>query len=348
MWINHIHFYLEDAEQWRDWFVHKMGFSAIARHHDGVTLTEIVASNQVLFFLSSPLDSTSPIADYLRLHPPGVVDLAFLVQDLDQILETAINYQVNFAQPPQYSQSRRCCQIITPVKFKHTLIESNNKQPILPFDNLEYYNCTSCPGLFTHIDHLVLNVGMGKLGMMIKWYESVLGFQPEQKFEIGTDLSALASQVMVHPQTGIQLPINEPVDANSQIQEFLDYNRGAGIQHIALFTPKITVAVPKLQASGLKFLPIPEEYYRQLPDLNLSSQEYQTLKTQGILAEIQTSQDSDLKPLLLQIFTQPIFKIPTFFFELIERRYGACGFGAGNFQALFEAIEREQLKRKSE
>ncbi|ELR99484.1 4-hydroxyphenylpyruvate dioxygenase [Gloeocapsa sp. PCC 73106] len=320
MWIDHVHFYVEDAKQWRDWFVHLMGFRAIASKNDGTTITEIVSSQEIVFWLSSPIKLTSPVAKYLRLHPPGVVDLAFLVENLEPILARATTHQVSVLGSP------RRCQLITPFQFKHTLIEGNRVKPV-------------GGRWFTHIDHLVLNVAQGELQMMVKWYETIFGFQSQQSFLVSTERSALSSQVMVHPKSGIQLPINEPVDANSQIQEFLDLNGGAGIQHIALFTPEITFAVSQLRDSGLKFLAIPDDYYQQLLAFNLSEEEYQQLKTQGILADIQSTSK------LLQIFTEPIFSAPTFFFELIERREKAQGFGAANFQVLFEAIEREQIKR---
>jgi 4-hydroxyphenylpyruvate dioxygenase len=189
-------------------------------------------------------------------------------------------------------------------------------------------------------------VEKGKLEMMVNWYEKVLGFERQQSFQIGTPFSGLSSQVLIHPRTGIQLPINEPVDPNSQIQEFIELNRGAGIQHIALSTSEITSTCARLTKAGLSFLSIPKSYYDHLPDLKISPQEYTQLQNLGILAEIQPARVGNISPLLLQIFTNPIFVKPTFFFELIERRHNAQGFGAGNFQALFEAIEREQLKRR--
>jgi 4-hydroxyphenylpyruvate dioxygenase len=194
----------------------------------------------------------------------------------------------------------------------------------------------------------VLNVATGDLERALRWYEDVLGFQRQQTFMIQTDQSGLRSQVLVHPISGVQFPINEPTSANSQIQEFLDVNQGSGIQHIALQTPQIVKAIAQLRNLGLSFLPIPPTYYTQLrlshPKLPLSASEFEEITAQQILVDWQ---DKSTNALLLQTFTQPIFEQPTFFFELIERRQGAQGFGEGNFRALFEAIEREQLKRGS-
>ena len=198
---------------------------------------------------------------------------------------------------------------------------------------------------------MVLNVRVGDLEKVVSWYEAVLGFQKRQNFAIETERSGLYSQVLVHPD-GVQLPVNEPLCLNSQIQEFLERNRGAGIQHIALSTPRIVRAIARLKTAGLQFLSVPFTYYEQLlqdyPQIGNLAQEWDAIVQQQILVDCQNSPANDLTfPLLLQIFTQPIFEQPTFFFEFIERCASARGFGEGNFRALFEAIEREQIKRSS-
>jgi 4-hydroxyphenylpyruvate dioxygenase len=152
---------------------------------------------------------------------------------------------------------------------------------------------------------------------------------------------------MLHPDGWVKLPINQPTSANSQIQEFLEVNRGPGVQHIALQTPNIVDAIAYLRQRGLPFLQVPRTYYTQLlhrQGLQLSEAEIQEIAAQQILVDWE---ENSPEALLLQIFTQPIFEQPTFFFELIERRLQARGFGEGNFRALFEAIEREQMKRGS-
>jgi 4-hydroxyphenylpyruvate dioxygenase len=197
----------------------------------------------------------------------------------------------------------------------------------------------------------VLNVPAGDLERAVAWYENILDFQPQQMFKIKTDRSALHSQVMVSRNGNVQIPINEPASGNSQIQEFLDVNQGAGIQHIALKTTNIVSAIAQFRASGLSLLSVPQTYYKRLqqrPRLPLSSQEFEAIAQQEILVD--WKEDTSLEaqqniPLLLQIFTQPIFGQPTFFFEFIERRYQVQGFGEGNFRALVEAIESEQIKR---
>jgi 4-hydroxyphenylpyruvate dioxygenase len=168
--------------------------------------------------------------------------------------------------------------------------------------------------------------------------------------------SGLYSQVLIHPQSGLRLPINEPSSAQSQIQEFLDLHGGSGIQHVALQTAPITATITLLQQRGINFLAVPKGYYDQIKKEftaeHLSDQEWQILQKLQILVDVEKAPDHLINspeklPFLLQIFTHPIFSQPTFFFEFIERRSQAQGFGEGNFQALFEAIEREQLKRVS-
>ena len=209
----------------------------------------------------------------------------------------------------------------------------------------------------TAIDHIVLNVASGDLESAVTWYESILDFQRQQTFTIQTDRSGLYSQVIVSRNAKVQLPINEPASANSQIQEFLNVNNGSGIQHIALRTDNIINAIAQFRACGLSFLPVPTRYYSDLVHRGgfpLSAQEISAIARAEILVDWnqETSQNMHVGaqhavPLLLQIFTQPIFGKPTFFFEFIERRSQVQGFGEGNFRALFEAIEREQIKRST-
>lgn len=350
MKIDHVHFYVEDAKTWRDWFVHHLGFQPVAdRISSFHTCTEVVKSGAVCFFLSSPLLPTSPVAEFLLQYPPGVADVAFAVEDVEAAIALAQMHGATILQPIQERQVGKafvkCGKIAAWGGLTHTLIEKSfvtntNDNGQMTTDNT-----------FTAIDHIVLNVAVGELERAVAWYEKILDFQPQQVFKIKTDRSALYSQVMVSRNGSVQLPINEPASSNSQIQEFLDVNRGSGIQHIALRTTNLVSAIAKFRAGGLSLLSVPQSYYSQLkqrPGLSLSPLELEAIAQQEILVDWQeytpvaTQQTA---PLLLQIFTQPIFEQPTFFFEFIERRFQAKGFGEGNFRALFEAIESEQIKR---
>lgn len=363
--INCIHFYVENANASCDWFVKQMGFQAIASGANCHTLTHVVNSGAVTIVLSSPLTSASPVAQFLRQHPPGVADVVFAVSDLPNVLTKAI---ANGAKVLQHSQGgRQWAKIAAWGGLTHTLIEfSGANQSSIPIDQAFLLSIvpTDTPvalsfselkdisttdlDFFSGIDHVVLNVPTGDLEAALSWYEDILGFRRRQSFTIQTDQSGLRSQVLVHPTSGVQFPINEPTSANSQVQEFLNANQGAGIQHIALQTPQIVEAITQLRTQGLAFLPIPAIYYTNLysryQELNLSLTEFENIAAQEILVDWDKKSP---QALLLQTFTQPIFEKPTFFFELIERRQEAQGFGAGNFRALFEAIEREQMKRGS-
>ncbi len=342
MRIDRVHFYVEDAQASRNWFVQHLGFQSVRRGVNEHTRTEVVKSGSVHFILSSPLTPQSPVASYLQQHPPGVADVTFGVEDLEAVLLQAIAHDAKVLQPIQYDNKVKTAKIAGWGSLSHTLIEYSEYADF-SLSTAEWRS----PLSFTGIDHIVLNVAAGDLERAVKWYQNTLGFQTKQSFNIQTERSGLHSQVLVSRDRQVQLPINEPASANSQIQEFLDVNRGPGIQHIALQTANIVPSVAKFREGGLSFLPVPASYYTQLQErhkLPLSMEELQEIAQHQILVDWQ---DASPDALLLQIFTQPIFGEPTFFFELIERRLQAPGFGEGNFRALFEAIEREQIKRGS-
>lgn len=345
--IDHVHFYVEDAQAWRNWFIKYLGFQTVVNPifptpvHQGKSFhtdTEVVTSGNVIFLLSSPLSPISPVAEFLRHHPPGVADVAFAVADVQAVTAKAIANGAKILQPVQNGiASCKYSKIAAWGRLSHTLIERN-----IISSQLESVIDDS----FTAIDHVVLNVAVGDLKTAVSWYQRILDFQPQQSFKIQTDRSGLHSQVMISSNGRVQLPINEPASPNSQIQEFLEVNRGPGVQHIALRTPNLISAIARFRAAGLSFLSVPKSYYSQLQqrlELPLSPLELQAIAQQQILVDCQ--KDAPLGALLLQIFTQPIFNEPTFFFEFIERRSQAAGFGEGNFRALFAAIESEQIKR---
>ncbi|RUS95910.1 4-hydroxyphenylpyruvate dioxygenase [Dulcicalothrix desertica PCC 7102] len=350
MKIEHVHFYVEDAKAWRDWFVSTLGFEAVDDYmlppypldyeNDNHTCTQVVKSGSICFVLSSPLLPNSPVAEFLRHHPPGVADVAFTVEDIQDIQERAYNYGAKILQPISEYYWNGIYTQFTKIKawgsLSHTLIETH-----LRTANHE-------PRTLVNIDHIVLNVPTGELDNAVTWYEKILDFQPQQSFNIQTENSGLHSRVMISRCGGVQLPINQPATGNSQIQEFLDFNQGAGIQHIALSSSNLLETISLFRSRNLPFLVVPPTYYSKLvtrPGFPLSPSEIDSLTQQEILVDFR---EDNPGALLLQIFTQPIFGQPTFFFEFIERRNLAKGFGEGNFRALFEAIEREQLKRALE
>lgn len=353
MRIAYVHFYVEDAQMWCDWFVHHLGFQAL--NDDALTFcfpdrgdttshtsTKVVKSGLVCFVLSSPISSISPVTKYLRQHPPGVVDIAFEVENLSAIIAAAKRSRTKIVQPiVEYQQDKnyiRQAKVIAWGGLTHTLLQKQ-----LTPNTTQNYSSTSIQA----IDHIVLNVPVGDLKAAVAWYQNILGFRKQQKFNIQTEYSALHSQVMVSYDGSVQLPINEPATSNSQIQEFLNANQGAGIQHIALQTSDIISSITQFRSRGVSFLPISKSYYsrlKQRTNLPCNSNELNYIAEQEILVDWK---EDFPNALLLQIFTQPIFPQPTFFFEFIERRECAQGFGEGNFRALFEAMELEQVKRGS-
>jgi 4-hydroxyphenylpyruvate dioxygenase len=359
--IDHVHFYVEDASRWQHWFRQKFGFQCIAIQQTEHTLTADVGHAAIRFRVSSPRSEDSLVAAYLRRHPAGIADLAFQVADLEGVLEQATRAGASILQPIQSAQIDRRDYRTACIQgwgsLQHTLIQQSLSSPVNPpvkppLDGEPDANLVG-------IDHVVLNVEQGDLERAIRWYETIFGLQRRQNFAIQTERSGLCSQVLDHPEGLVQFPINEPASAGSQIQEFLDYNGGPGIQHLALRTNHILPLMARLRQQGISFLSVPTTYYEQLrcrPGFQISEREWQSIAQAEVLVDWQPNHP---EALLLQAFTQPIFDQPTFFFELIERRpyrsglscqnnqqlQLATGFGEGNFRALFEAIEREQIKR---
>jgi len=358
MEFDHIHFYVENAETSRNWFIDKLKFEAAGQVIHPQTHTEVVKNGWVYFLLSSPLSPQSEVAEYLRYHPPGVVDVAFQVDNLDGVINRIITTGRKVLHPIQYYHlDSGCLKWATVLGWgglRHTLVERQTFVPGKSLPKIPFIikNTPSSTGL-EGIDHVVLNVEAGELNPAITEYQMLFGLEPQQSFNIKTKRSGLQSQVLSDSSETVKFPINEPTSSTSQIQEFLDYNQGSGIQHIALKTNNIIQTVAQLMQQKLPFLSVPETYYTQLQKRGIQdclNSDWERLKNAQILI--------DWKPqtpeaILLQIFTQPIFSQPTFFFEFIERKVTffqgkmiqAEGFGEGNFQALFEAVEQDQIKR---
>lgn len=359
MEFDHIHFYVQDAERSRDWFIHYLGFQGIGSLNQQHTQTEIINRGSVYFLLSSPLTQESLVHQFLQVHPSGVADVAFQVRHLESWVKRLIQKGATILSPLQtYYYGGETVKWLTVAGWeglRHTLIEQtpNLSSKIFPhFPLLAPKSCS--PQL--EIDHVVLNVKKKELISAVNWYQNIFGFIPKQAFDIQTDRSGLHSQVLVNPEGTVQFPINEPVSENSQIQEFLNINHGSGIQHIALKTNNIIEQVKDLKKRGLSFLNVPSEYYQNLQQRWLSDSlliDWESLEAYQILVDWE---EITPEAMLLQIFTQTIFEEPTFFFEFIERKTTlfkgqirqAQGFGEGNFKALFEAIEREQIKRENQ
>lgn len=349
--FDHIHFYVHDSKQCQRWFTNVLGFQYLGSNTGADRQIEVVSSGAIVCIFSSPLNQTSPVAQYLQQHPPGVVDLAFLVPDIQATLARAVQAGAALLQPLTTEKHDQGTLTWGKVRgwgtLEHTLVERKGPAFTLPSDmfpiSIHKHQAHQSP--FTQIDHGVLNVGQNQLQAAVSWYQRIFGFETQRYFDIQTHRSGLRSEVLTHPQGQIKFPINEPTSANSQIQEFLEVNRGAGIQHIALGTSNIVETVTRLKHRGLSILDIPPSYYQQLRhqfEQTYSHLDWSALEKQHILADFEEDAGAGI---LLQTFTKPIFPQPTFFFEIIERQRRAQGFGQRNFLALFQAMEREQQKR---
>jgi 4-hydroxyphenylpyruvate dioxygenase len=336
MEIDSIHFYVSDAARMRDWMTSKLGLDDLATPEsiDPTTLTRAVGNDRLCLQISSPLTPTSAVAKYLQVHPPGVRDIAFRVRSLDEMKQKLDRLKIEILATSSVRDNSQWLKIAGWGAIEHTIVQA-------PID-FESGKLAVTPPL-TKIDHVVLNVAAGELAPAVAWYRDLFDFQVWQTFDIRTPTSGLASKALVSQCGRIRFNINEPSSANSQIQEFLDANHGAGIQHIALHTDDICRTVDRMQQQGLAFLPIPKTYYSNLKLRShttladrLTQAEVRDIERLGILVDWH---EEAPEALLMQIFTQPIFAEPTFFFEIIERRNRATGFGQGNFQALFEAVE---------
>ncbi|MFM2305064.1 MAG: hypothetical protein RLZZ135_2476 [Cyanobacteriota bacterium] len=334
--IQSIHFYVKDPDRIANLFIKKMGMQDSGWIDNGITSKYNLGENLPCFSVSSS-PALACFDDDLNLHPSGVGNITFWVENLDEMRRRIDRLDVKII-------ADESIETLPALKIKgwgsidHTIIQS----PKFSQSNAR----TDLQHPITGIDHIVLNVPAGELDAAVAWYREIFDFQVEQTFTINTDRSGLSSKALISACGNIRFNINEPSSSNSQVQEFLDLNRGAGIQHIALHTDRIFETVDRLQQQGVEFLPIPTTYYDLLKirdggwiESLLTSNELQALERLQILVD--WSKDAP-KSLLMQTFTKPIFEQPTFFFEIIERRDRAQGFGAGNFQALFEAVERHQ------
>jgi 4-hydroxyphenylpyruvate dioxygenase len=335
MEIDCIHFYVVDATRTRDLLIKQLGLRFLGGKINEQTIEYLVGNSHLLFSISSPLNAASPVADYLQLHPSGVKNISFRVQDLDLIRQKVDRLGIEILATSSDEDRLPWLKLQGWGSIEHTIIQASSELT----DSTIALN-----ELIIGIDHLVLNVAVGELEPAALWYRDLLDFQVQQTFDIHTQKSGLTSQALVSSCGKIRFNINQPSSSNSQIQEFLNTNRGAGIQHIALQTNDIFTTIDRMQQQELAFLSIDLAYYTQLQirakaaqQQSLTDDEWQKLQCLQILMDWN---ESEPEALLLQIFTQPIFESPTFFFEIIERRNLAKGFGQGNFQALFEAIEQ--------
>lgn len=349
--IHHVQFLVGNAKQASFYYRNAWGFSqsAYAGLETGQRdLTSyVLTQHKARFVLSAPLCPDGEVAAHILKHGDGVKDIAFHVEDADAAFAEAVKRGAEPAIEPRELADEHG-------RVKHSAIKTYG-DTIHSFISYVDYTGPFLPGFkakevpgqevgILRVDHMVGNVELGKMDEWADWYSRVLGFKRFLSFDdkdISTEYSALMSIVMSDNSFAIKFPLNEPAPGKrkSQIDEYLDYYRGPGVQHVALVTTNIAETVAKLRANGIDFLRVPPSYYEALSGrVGAIDEEMATLQELGILV------DRDEEGYLLQLFTRPVQDRPTVFFEIIQRK-GSKGFGKGNFRALFEAIEREQALR---
>jgi len=330
-----------------------MGFSleAYSGPETGVRnrASYLLTQNKLRFVLTTALTQGGPIADHVRRHGDGVRDIAFWVDDAREAYRKAIERGAESAMEPNVLRDESGEVVLAAIKTYgdtiHSLVERRNyKGHFLPgFHRVDPVYNPIDTGL-QYVDHCVGNVELGKMNDWVAFYSRVLGFFNLLSFDdkdISTEYSALMSKVMSNGNGRIKFPINEPAQGKkkSQIDEYLEFYGGPGVQHVAIATNNIIETVTALRSRGLEFLHIPSNYYETLTQrVGKIDEDLEPLRELGILV------DRDDEGYLLQIFTKPVQDRPTLFYEIIQRK-GAKSFGKGNFKALFEAIEREQALR---
>ena len=355
---DYVEFYVGNAKQAAHFYKTAFGFQSYA--YRGLetgskdSVSYVLTQDKIKLVLTTPLNSKSIINEHIVKHGDGVKVIALWVEDARKAYEEttsrgAKSYMKPTVESDEYGEVVRA-GIYTYGETVHMFVERKNyKGAFLPgFQKWESAYNPASAGL-KYIDHMVGNVGWNQMDVWVKWYEDVMGFENFLSFDdkqIHTEYSALMSKVMSNGNGRIKFPINEPAKAakRSQIEEYLDFYEGSGVQHIAVATDDIIKTVSQLKANGVEFLSTPPAaYYKSVPGRlqefsHELSEDIEKLMALGIMI------DADEEGYLLQIFTKPIEDRPTLFFEVIQRM-GARGFGAGNFKALFESIEREQAKR---
>ena len=355
--IHHVEFYVGNAKQAEFYYRKAFGFSragymGLETGNREVT-SYLLKQTNINFILSTPMSPEHPGSEHIKQHGDGVHDIAFLVEDADHAFHEAVRRGATPVEEPHDHGDEngvvRHASIATYGDTIHSFLSYNN-------NNGHNYNGVFLPGFVEQkvegeptgimmVDHIVGNVELGKMNEWCDFYRDVMGFFRYITFDdndISTEYSALMSIVMSDGGHNIKFPINEPAESKkgkSQIQEYIEFYRGAGAQHIALLCRDIRSTVAKLKANGIEFLTVPDSYYDELPSrVGDIDEDLGDLKDLGILV------DRDEEGYLLQIFTKPVEDRPTVFYEILQRK-GCKGFGKGNFKALFVSIEEEQRRR---
>jgi 4-hydroxyphenylpyruvate dioxygenase len=350
--IDHVEMWVGNARQAAVYYRNLFGFDQVAYRGPETgtrdSASYLLRQGSIQLMLTTSLQPDSPLSRHVALHGDGVRDIALRVGDTRAVFAEAVRRgAVAVQEPVEESDAKGRIMRASVAAFGdtvHSFIQREGPQyDWLPGFREVRFEGGQGAGLLT-IDHMVGNVEEGRMDPWVGFYQSVFGFHHFLTFEdkdISTEFSALRSKVVSNANGKVKLPLNEPAPGlkRSQIQEYLDYYRGPGVQHIALLTGDIIDSVRELRSRGVEFLRVPDVYYEHLERRVGPIEE-----DMDAIRELRILVDRDDRGYLLQLFTRPVEDRPTLFFEVIQRR-GSQGFGKGNFKALFEAIEREQAAR---
>jgi len=351
---DYVEFYVGNAKQAAHYYMSAFGFQALAYAGPETGIKDKVSyavrQHKLTFVLTTPLKPGNEIADHVYKHGDGVKALALRVSDAANAWKETIKRGAHSAMEPMTVTDESGDLVMSGIHTYgdtvHLFIERKNYNGMFMPGYKEWGNPYFQPadtGL-QYVDHCVGNVGWHQMNPWVSFYENVMGFRNILTFDdedISTEYSALMSKVMSNGNGFVKFPINEPAEGKkkSQVEEYLEYYNGEGVQHVALATNDIVKTVTELRKRGVEFLQVPTSYYDDLLErVGHIDEDLAPLKELGILV------DRDHEGYLLQLFTKPVEDRPTLFFEIIQRK-GAQSFGKGNFKALFEAIEREQAAR---
>jgi 4-hydroxyphenylpyruvate dioxygenase len=350
---DYLEFYVGNAKQSALYYQYCFGFQLVAYKGPETGCKEassyVLQQDKIRIVLTTALFADSPIAEHVKTHGDGVKVLALWVDDAEQSYYTAVERGAVCAGKPQTLTDEfgevKTASIYTYGETIHTFVERKNyKGAFMPGFVARKSTVEIEPTGLRYVDHCVGNVNWGEMNKWVEYYQKVMGFNLLITFDdkdISTEYTALMSKVVSNGNGYVKFPINEPAKGKkrSQIEEYIDYYQGSGVQHIAVATDNIIHTVAELRRRGVDFLYVPENYYDDIPTrVGEIKEDLNELKKLNILI------DRDDDGYLLQIFTKPVQDRPTVFFEIIQRA-GARSFGKGNFKALFESIEREQAIR---
>ncbi|MBP9103850.1 MAG: 4-hydroxyphenylpyruvate dioxygenase [Chitinophagaceae bacterium] len=350
---DYVEFYVGNAKQAAHFYKTAFGFQSLAYAGPETGMMDkvsyVIRQNKLTFVLTTPLKTDNPIADHIYKHGDGVKVLALKVDDAKSAYEETTKRGGKSYMQPEVLKDANGEVVLSGIHTYgdtvHLFVERKNYAGVFMPGFREWksnYNPTSTGLLY--VDHCVGNVGWNQMNPWVSFYEDVMGFRNILSFDdndISTEYSALMSKVMSNGNGYVKFPINEPAEGKkkSQVEEYLDFYNGEGVQHVAIATADIVATVTELQKRGIEFLNIPESYYETVLDrVGKIDEDLEPLQKLGVLI------DRDDEGYLLQIFSKPLEDRPTLFFEIIQRK-GAQSFGKGNFKALFEALEREQDAR---